>query len=242
MLLLNNLRQRFGGAIFAVIAGIFMFICGAVAAFVISPQQALEWRRIQRLPQMDAASIAAAPIGEEIVISGTLIDNAPLTEDGLVAFIRDEWSVEPPDPDDEDDEPSGTWETLERNVPALSLQVSGGTIRTVPGATPSLSGSQHEVIVPGSGMEAEDFGDEVYADGTQRTRGFKNSDLVTVLGDKASTGDIAPKRLFGGDRVQLVDDIRAGARAAFAVGIGMMICAPIVAVGGVLASIFGRRR
>jgi len=80
------------------------------------------------------------------------------------------------------------------------------------------------------------------ADGTMRWRGFKDGDLLTVVGQKGSTGDLAPKRLFGGDRVQLVQDIRAGARAAFGIGIGLMICSPFVLVGGILAGLLGRRR
>ena len=72
-------------------------------------------------------------------------------------------------------------------------------------------------------------------------RGFSNGDVVTVVGHKASTGDVTPDRIFGGDRVQLIENIRSGAQTMFAIGIGMMICSPIVLIMGVVGALFGRR-
>jgi hypothetical protein len=73
-------------------------------------------------------------------------------------------------------------------------------------------------------------------------QGFSNGDLVTVVGSKASTGDLIPLKLFGGDRVQLIENIRSSAQTMFTVGIVMMICSPLVLVLGVLGALFGRRR
>jgi hypothetical protein len=242
MLLLRNIQQRIGSAIAAIIAAIGFLLCGAIMAFVVSPQQAAEWRRIEKLPVLDAASYAAAETGSQVAVTGTLDGNAPLTEDGMVAYIRARWDVEPADPDVEDDQPDGTWNTAEVAAPALILAIDGGSISTLPADSPTFGGSQHEQIVPGESTLVADDNGQSLPDGTLRTRGFMDGDLVTVVGQKGSTGDVAPTRLFGGDRVQLVENIRSGARAAFSIGIGLMICSPFVLVGGILAGLFGRRR
>lgn len=240
MVLLQSIRERIGSAVAAVTGALLFLICGALLAFVISPQQALEWRRIQALPELDAASLAATASGEEVAITGILSGNEELTGDGLVAYKREQWKVKPPD--DEDDTASGSWEVIERVVPALAVDIRGGTVSTIPDDSASLSGSTHDTLERGSGTQTASYEGEQLPDGSVRTQGFKNGDLVTVIGRKATTGGIVPDRVFGGDRVQLVDSIRSGARAAFLFGIGMMICAPLVLVGGVLAGLFGRRR
>ena len=239
---LRNIRDRIGSAFAGAIAAVFFLICGAVLAFVISPQQALEWRRIQGLPELDAASYAATATGEAVAITGTLAGNEMLTQDGLAAFYREVWEVEPPDPDVEDDEPEGSWERFETVVPALTLEVSGGSVTTLSASSPTFGGSLHETVQEGTGPTAEGFGEEWHAEGSIRTSGFKDGDLITAVGHKGSTGDLAPDRLFGGDRVQLVQEIRTGARVTFGIGIGMMVCSPLVLVVGVLAGLFGKRK
>ena len=103
----------------------------------------------------------------------------------------------------------------------------------------NLGGALHENLQRGtSSLQAKDGGTSL-PDGSTRTQGLQNGDLVTVLGSKASTGDLIPSRLFGGDRVQLVENIRSGARAAFMAGIFMMICSPVILVGGLWAALFG---
>jgi hypothetical protein len=241
--LLRNIQERIGSAIAAVIAAIFFFACGAILAFVISPQQAVEWRRIQSLPELDAASYASAATDAQVAITGILQDNQALTEDGLVAYTREEWEVDPPDPDSEDDEPDGSWNTVEEQAPPLKIAIGGGTVKTLSASSPTFGGNLQETVELGPGpLSAEDFGGQQLPEGSIRTQGFRDGDLITVVGQKGSTGDLAPSRLFGGDRVQLVDNIRSGARAAFMIGIGLMICSPFVLILGVLAGLFGRKR
>lgn len=240
-MLLRGLRDRISGVFAGIAIGVFMLLCGAIMAFVISPQQALEWRRIEDLPQMDASTLAAVQAGDEVVITGTLQGNAELNDAGMVAYFREQWVVEPPDPEIEDDKPEGDWKQLDSNIPALALEAQG-TVNILAGS-PKLEGNTRQMVNEAQGTPVGDFsGDEAHAEGSVRTVGFNNGDLVTVQGDKASTGGVAPRRLFGGDRVQLVESIKQSARAAFTIGIGMMICAPLVAVATVLGSIFGRRR
>ncbi|HEC22110.1 MAG TPA: hypothetical protein ENI95_04230 [Chloroflexi bacterium] len=242
MWFLNGLRERIR-AVIGLGVGAFLLLCfGAFLAFVISPRQALEWRRVNNLPQLDAEAYAALPAGEEALITGTLQGNQALTDDGLVAYIREIWEVEPPDPDSESEEPKGAWRLEEKAAPALTIAISGGTVITVPNADPSFAGNLHETLATGPGPLSARDGDRSLPDGSVRTRGFRDGDLITVLGRKASTGDLIPERLFAGDRVQLVEHIQSGARAAFTAGLVMIACAPLVLIGGTLAILFGRRR
>jgi hypothetical protein len=239
-MLLRGIRDRIGSVFGAVIAAVLFLICGALLAFVISPQQALEWRRIENLPELDAAAFAATATGEEVAVTGILDGNEALTDDGLIAYQHERWDVKPPD--DEDDSPSGSWETIKKVVPALTIEIKGGTLTTTPVDSATLDGSLHETLVRGTGTQSASYQGQQLPEGSERTRGFKNGDLATVVGKKSSTGDLIPARIFGGDRVQMVESIRSGARTAFLIGIGMMICAPLVLVLGVVGGLLGRRR
>jgi hypothetical protein len=240
--LIGGIRERVGAVIGIGVVSLIFLCIGVALTFFVSPQQAAEWRRVQRLPELDAAAFGALASGEELVITGRLEGNTPLTEDGLVAYVRDVWEVEPPDPDQDEDEPDGTWRREETAAPALAITVADGTVTTASNSSARFEGSLPETMAEGDGNLSATYNGQSLREGTIRTRGFHDGDLITVHGQKASTGDVIPERLFYGDRVQLVENIRSGARAAFAIGIGMMICAPIFFVGGVAAAVFGRRR
>src|SRR5438045_9473723 len=96
MNIIRNVEGRIGAAIAAVVIGSAMLICGGSRAFVVSPQQALEWRRIQALPEIDANGLASTATGKEVAITGTLNGNEALTDDDLVLFERSRWDVRKP--------------------------------------------------------------------------------------------------------------------------------------------------
>jgi hypothetical protein len=239
--ILGALRNRIGGAIAAVFGAIMIFICGAAMAFWLSPQQALEWRRIQDLPVLDASGYYALEPGTQVAMTGVLEDNETLTSDGLVAFERAEWDVKESTDSDGDKSYSGTWNTVETNFPALTFSSGGGIIKTLP-ATPTTGGNLNETIVDGKGSLKASYNNRTLADGAVRTQGFKNGELVTFVGVKQADGSMTAERAFGGSKEDLVANIRAGAQVLFAAGIGMMICSPVVLIGGVLAALFGRGR
>lgn len=245
MMLLQNIRGRIGAAIAAGGIAVCFLGFGALLAFVLSPQQAMEWRRIEGLPELDAAAYAAATVGAEVALTGTLTDNPTLGSDGLVAYIREQWDVEPADKSDDsssNDQPKGSWDTIETNVPVLTIAINGGNIKTITVSSANLGGNMRETAIKqGTGSEKASYNGQQLPEGSTRMRGFSNGDVVTVVGHKASTGGLTPARIFGGDRVQLIENIRSGARTMFAIGIGMMICSPIVLILGVLGALFGRR-
>ncbi len=240
MNLLPRIRERIGAVVGAAAAALCFCVMGAFLAFYISPQQAIEWRQIQALPELDAAGFAAAASGTEVAVTGTLQGNEPLTAEGFVAYEQQVWNVKTSSSSDEDDRPAGDWETVKTLAPELTIAIHGGTIRTVSATSATFSGNLHEVIVPGHGPSSADYNGQQLADGSTRTRGFFNGDLITVVGQKGVSGDLVPRRLYGGDRIGLVNEIHTGARVAFVVGVICMIVSPMIAVGGILGALFGR--
>ena len=240
--IISSIRERIGAAIAAVIGAIALLGCGALFAFVLSPQQALEARRIERMPLMNATDVAEAPAGKEVLVTGRLADNPLMDEGGFVAYRLQEWIVTLPDPDDPDDEPSGKWETIERLVPDLTLDVNGEIVWILSANDATLSGPLHEELIYSDSYDEAQDGGEWVPHGSLRLRGFFNGDLATVLGKSASTGDIIPQELYAGDRIAFSDSKHQAARGMFIAGICMMILAPAVLVGGIAAGLLGRRR
>jgi len=245
MNIFRGIQERISGAAFGVIAGVGVFLCGALMAFVISPQQAIEWRKIQGLPELDANGVQAAPSGQEIAMTGYLAGNTAVTADGLVAYEKHQWTVRTSTSTSEDGEtstPTGSWDALETNIPVLNVNISGGTVSTVAATSVNIGGNYQQTIERGTSNVTADYDGSPLPEGSIRTQGFRDGDLVTIVGNKSSVGGVTPERIYGGDRNQLVEDIRGGARALFASGVGMMICAPILAAAIIVASIFGKRR
>jgi hypothetical protein len=242
--LFGNLKKMISSMGVVAIGALGLFVCGATMAFFLSPQAALEWRRIEALPHLDASGFEALRTGTEAALTGTLKDNDTLTPDGLVAYQKDIWDV--PEPSESSSgtpsKPSGTWENVETKIPALTLEITGGAITTQQVGTATLSGTMHTTIEKGKSTRVAETGGEMLPDQSIRIQGFANDDLVTIVGKKSTAGALIPDRVFGGDRTQLVDEIHIQAQTLFATGVGMMICAPIFLGGGILFIILGRRR
>lgn len=243
--LAGGISRRIMGVIAVVIGTVFIFICGALMAFVLAPQQALESSRIEGLPQLNAQTYAQTAAGADVAITGTLQGNEKLTTDGLVAYYRDRWDVtQSSATSSSDSKPTyqGAWKRIETKAPPLAIAISGGTVHTLAADQPTFGGALKESIKQGSGSLSAEYNGESLPDGTIRTAGFTDGSLITVVGQKASTGDILPQRLFAGDRVALVADIRNTAQGLFVFGIAMMVCSPLFLVVGIAGVILGHRR
>jgi hypothetical protein len=243
MNLLQSLRERLGAVAAAVIGSILVCLCGALLTFYLAPRQAIEANRIAGLPHMDADYVAAAAPGDDILISGTLVDNpALLAGFPLVAYELEEWEVTPPSADSEDTTPSGNWNSREIVSPNLNLDVGGQALGILQASAVTFGGSLHAQIVPGDSPETADYEGQPLAEGSLRYTGFHNGDLITVLGVRASTGQIIPEKLFGGDRVLFEESEADAAKGLLIGGIAMMLCAPVVLIGGSLSAVFGHNR
>ncbi len=245
MNMFRSMRERFGRLFGAVIGSVALLGCGLLFALVLAPQQKLEARRIERLPIMDASTVMDAAPGEDILISGYLTGNPVVTaEDDFVAYIMEEWRVTVPeyDPDQPNQEPDGDWELVERVIPDLMVDVNDQIVQSLKVDDASINGAVHESIFESSGYNTADYLGSSLSEGSLRVRGLYNGDLVTVWGKRASVEGVVPNELYAGDRVSFEESQHAAAKGLLIAGISMMVCSPIVLVGGILAAIFGRRR
>ena len=152
------------------------------------------------------------------------------------------WTVTPADPDDPDDEPRGSWENVETILPELQLNMGDEKVLILSAENVTLGGALHEEILRGTGNLSAETEGEWLPDGTQRFKGFYFGDLTTILGVKASADGVIPDELFAGDRVTFIESQHEAAKGLLIAGVSMMVCSPVVLVGGILSAIFGRRR
>lgn len=238
------LRQRFNAVLAAAGASACLCVCGLLLALVMAPRQALRASGVARLPVMSAADVEAAAPGDRVLVTGILAGNAPVREGSdLVAYTVAQWDVTVPDAEDSPDAPPrGSWKSQATRTPALTLELDGQPLELLAATGVRLGGALHEELVPGdSQLEAEDDGRPL-PDGTLRYRGLADGDLVTALGDKATTGGILPEELFAGDRTAFEAGQRAAASNFLIGGLVLLVMAPMVLVGGVLAAVSWRRR
>ncbi|MBU1662265.1 MAG: hypothetical protein KKD28_12435, partial [Chloroflexi bacterium] len=146
MNIFSRIRERIGAVIAALIGSVALLGCGLLFALVLAPQQKLEARRIEAMPVMGAGAVAGAAAGDDILITGRLEDNPLVDEAGFVAYELEEWVVTLPDSENADDDPDGSWETVERVVPDLSLNVDGEVVLILSANEATLSGLLHEEL------------------------------------------------------------------------------------------------
>ena len=94
--------------------------------FYFAPQQKLEARAVERLSIMDGESVSQANLGDEILITGRLVENPILVESkNYVAYSIEEWDVSLPDNGSSslDQEPTGNWRTTEQGFPDLQIEL-----------------------------------------------------------------------------------------------------------------------
>src|SRR6059036_3211045 len=91
---LGILRRRLAGVFGAFAFSACCCLGGVLMAFVAAPRQALQAYHISHLRQMNAASVAAAAPGAEILITGVLGGSPPATASpGLLAYTDEQWRV-----------------------------------------------------------------------------------------------------------------------------------------------------
>lgn len=237
-----SIRERIGNVIAAVIGSLVLLGCGLLFLLFLAPQEKLEANRIEKLPLMDAASVINSTPGDDILLTGVL-HGQPLPNVGsFIAYDLDEWDVDPADPENPDDKPSGSWTNVERIVPSLELDVGGQMVFVHSNHEAYMNGQLHEEIAGSGAYLSADDGSTSVSDGSLRYRGFYDGDLATVWGKKASTEGVIPEELYAGDRVMFITHKHNTAKGLMIAGISMLVCSPIVLVGGILSAIFGRRR
>ncbi|MBT3390530.1 MAG: hypothetical protein HN413_08970 [Chloroflexi bacterium] len=242
MNLFRSLRERFGALIWVGIGAVVLLSCGLLFVFFLAPRQKLEARRIEQLPLMDAATVTSSAPGDELLVTGILQGEALPDVNNFVAYKVDEWQVRQDTSETSDSQPSGSWQRIETRIPDLRLDVGGQWVDLWGATDVNLSGPLHEVLILSNSRETAPYDSQSLPDGSYRYLGFYDGDLVTTLGKKAASGGILPDELFAGDRVAFVESQHAAAQGLLIAGIIMLVCSPVVLIGGGLAAILGRRR
>ena len=242
MNILAALRERTRLMIGAAIGAVVLLACGALMIFVLSPQQAILAQRIERMRDADAVAIHAARPGRELLVTGYLEGNERLDGGSFVAYTLQEWVVTPPAPGDNDDKAKGSWETTERIIPTLTLNVQGQPVRILRTDNVRMSGPLHEKLTRSNRWLKAEYNGRWLPEGSLRKQGFLNGDQVTVLGKKASSDGIIPSELYTGDRMAFADSKHRAAQGLRVGGTCLMGLAPVVLLGGGLVALFGRRR
>jgi hypothetical protein len=225
---MSRLGEHRYALLFAGFLSLLLLVLGALLTFLVVPRQEQEWRRIERYPELDRKGYVAARDGDYVVITGYLQDNPTRTRHELVAYRVDEWIVSR----NEDGDDEGRWYTVEVNLPQLAISLPGGVVKTAAVNSLALSGQVHEFIERGYNRRQAPYAGRSLPDGSLRTQGFRNRDLVTVAGRRTATGDLQPERLHAGDRSGLVDHLRSNVRALRIFGIVMLAIAslPLLAI------------
>jgi hypothetical protein len=224
---------RVGRLVFAVLCGLVFLVGGAYQAFDGSHQQTSEWSQIRDLPELDARGVAATPSDTLLAVTGILDGNAPVSPEDYVVYIQEEWLVFPCE---NVDCTTGYWKEVAQTVPSLTLFVSDSKVSTLPVSQVTFGGNLSESLDPRinqSPLLMADYSGQRLPDGSLRTRGLRDGDLVTVVGRKAVTGEVIPVHLIGGGHAQLVAHFSTVSRAAVWVrlsGVILMIISPFVTI------------
>jgi hypothetical protein len=203
--MVNKTKKRQGGFLAGQGFAIFIFGLGAMVAFLIAPTSAVKARMIQESPEIDATLIEYIEPGTQIVISGTLEGNQPITGD-FVALAPMVWTIN-------EEFAEGAWLEAGKYVPELNVISESGTIGTAQGINPAFSGRLHE---------DKDAAEGEQVSGDRWVRGFANGDTVTIIGETTDSGKLRPNEIYGGNRKQMIDELARPSRVWRWIGFGIM--------------------
>lgn len=204
-------------------------ITGVLLRGPLAVRAALEHDELLAAPVADAATVRTLPAGTRVLAYGR-IDNAAAAAHGLVAFVHQQYEgVETTGPG----KGRPRWRELERQTPALRLDIGGGTLAVDAGY--ALEAALHARAPGGGPVEPlQRFDLRVTDLSTERVLGFAHGDRVTVdgvLALRAGQGTVLQaRRLYGGDVVAYRRARSDGAAALPLIG-GVFIAVGVALTG-----------
>jgi hypothetical protein len=250
---MKNLLKSKADRIAIILGGFAFTACllgtGIYFTFVASPTGSAEIDRLEKLPDLTAGNLASVSPGEEYIVTGILEGNEPQIIIGFVAYYTETWGYEkkyyfrsPP-------KLQWKWYLSGIGMPPLTITLDDGPITTaeVPLAYPpsnmnlSFSGDLHEQLFPAESGLAGTYEGELLYEGSVRTRGFLNGDLVTIHARINAEGEPRPLHLHGGTRASMFADMRQRERVVPTTGIIMMAVSLIPLVIAILTIRVNRR-
>ena len=208
--------------------GLMFLLIGIFAGTIQAKRVLQEAAAIDKLPQLDAQSLENTISGTTVVVTGALEANDGVADvGGLVIYVEEIWKIRYNDSEGSEGW-EGNWDFLNVIVPDCTFSITGGTvlINTVQEVVIDRTYHEYKYFVPRVSREVEGI-----KEGSVRRRGFKDGDLITIIGSKDPTG-VIPSRIFGGDRAAMeqylayqVAGLRTTGIIFSLVGIGLMIIA-----------------
>jgi hypothetical protein len=182
--------------------GVIFAGVGVALLFFFAPLLNQEAERVETLPSLSAAAVAAGPPGREGLLEGRISERNPTYFRSFVAYVRYEYRGQDKDGADQ-------WVEDERVTPALWLDVPGGRVQ-LENNTYSLQGDlirwQAEPL-----LRWDSFSQE----GTKSYRGIERGNSVLAVGTvvEGAAGHLfRAELLYRGTRTSYSEGQRSSAR------------------------------
>ncbi len=190
-----------------ILVSAFLFV-GGYLTFVVYPENIKEMNHFAEIPWMTFDQFKTVGLNQDSLIQGNLSDNKVVGKNALVAYVVQRWDVTY---DDEEDAYEGRWETISSNWPKLTVTIPRGKVRTGSGVPSRLMGSMHEYVTVRKQGPSAEYNDELLPHGSERIRGVKNRDLVTVVGEKFADDGIKAEYFYYGSRESFLKALKLNA-------------------------------
>ncbi len=241
------------------VAGAFLlvaccvFACAGGLVFGLAGSYADDAQEIK-----DLAEFSAGSVNDKVYATGTITDSDTISNDStlgditqyeLVGYQVDRWDVTRGTSSGSgssirNTSYNGTWQDVSSAFNQFVLD--NGELTVAPNDSISIDGDVHEYLLPGSGGNgySDTYDGQSVKDGTLRLQGFKNGDLITVMGIRRDGQVLNAEKLYGGNRDEWVADLENQAETSRNVGYILGVCGlcfliPAIVLAG--ASVFGRR-
>ena len=199
-------------------------IGGLLAIFSLGPRAAREWASVQGLEALDREAYEAQNEGSPVLFSGDLEGNPEHQGGDLVAYVAQR-------PDLIED---GATLSIGSKSPGLQLasnlrlRVDGQHLSIGQVDTVAWSGDLRDVTLrlDDSGVVDKSGGETVWV------LGFRDGDLVTVLGYKGADGELVARWIHGGDCDSLLAGLRKGIWTAYGLGAAFILAAVLLLLQG----------
>ncbi|MBN1579410.1 MAG: hypothetical protein JXA89_01815 [Anaerolineae bacterium] len=228
-----SLLGRGMNLIISLLVAVSFFACGALITFFFGSQQRQEIRYLEGLLVQDAAAFGKAAAGSEMIVTGALDRNKAQHSSGLVAYAQERWDVTY----DSEDGYEGDWETVEEVWPSLLLLTPSGRVKTGAVGSAKYGGVQYAEIVRYSDSSTKAEG---IPEGSIRVTGYKNGDILTVVGYKNDAGLLVPTRFYGGTPDALLKEQKQANWFLTGFGAFFMLLSPLILIPAIKQLLTGR--
>lgn len=216
-------KQANGAIIFALVITAIFFLIGAYMVLFVHPQQVSDSIRVSAIPIVNKERLSTMTSGQDVAISGRLVDNPTIEGKEFVAFQVERWDVR-----FNNGEYEGRWWGETDNWPALLVVISGGVAQTNGGIPLLLKGALHEEIEARGGGKTAKYNGKPLPHGSLRFSGVINGDQVSIVGTTTNDATIIPEYFYAGTREELLESLAFNAQSIRIIGFILMVVAVVI--------------